>query len=212
MRFLALGDSYTIGEGVSPNETWPFQLARRLRAEGIALADPVVVARTGWTTGELQAGIDRADPQGPFALVSLLIGVNDQDRGWKLEAYRVHFAALLSQAVAFAGDLPTRVIVLSIPDWGVTTFARRDGHDADQVAREIDVFNAANREETARQGAVYVNVTTISRQAATLPVWIADDGLHPTGAMYGAWVKILLPVVKDMLRGREGSYESHSFA
>src|SRR6476646_6311968 len=124
MRFLALGDSYTIGESVSPAERWPAQLTAMLRREGLTLDEPQIVATTGWTTAELSAGNDRAAPRGLYELVSLLIGVNNQYRGHDIEEYRAQFDALLARALAFAGGRPARVVVLSIPDWGVTPFAR----------------------------------------------------------------------------------------
>jgi lysophospholipase L1-like esterase len=126
MRFLALGDSYTIGERVAKNERWPVQLAARLRAHGVPITDPEIIAVTGWTTDELDAGIQAAQPQGPYDLVSLLIGVNNQYRGRSPEEYQAQFADLLQQAIGLAGGDPTRVIVLSIPDWGVTPFAANE--------------------------------------------------------------------------------------
>src|SRR5437867_870540 len=135
MRYLALGDSYTIGEGVAEQERWPVQLVRLLRHRGVAIADPEIIARTGWTTEELAAAIAQHPPRGPYALVSLLIGVNDQYRGGDPEAYRPRFAALLAQAISFAGNDARRVIVLSIPDWGVSPFAA--GGDRARIAAEI---------------------------------------------------------------------------
>lgn len=190
-RFLALGDSYTIGEGVAEAERWPVQLAALLTAQGVAVAAPEIIARTGWTTAELSAGIDAAAPAGPYDLVSLLIGVNNQYRGLETEAYRTEFAALLQRASAFAGGRPARVLVLSIPDWGVTGFAT--GRDRAQIAREIDAFNALNRAEAERLGARYVDVTPLSRRAATESGWVAPDNLHPSGKMYAAWAELAQP-------------------
>lgn len=197
MRFLALGDSYTIGEGVLDSERWPVQLAARLREKGIAMEPPAIVARTGWTTDELMAGIDGAPPEGTFELVSLLIGVNNQYRGRDLEEYGGQFVALLERAVALARGEASRVLVLSIPDWGVTPFAA--GHDAAAIAAAIDAFNAINREETERAGARYVDVTPISRAAAGDPALLADDGLHPSGRMYAAWAALALPAACEAL-------------
>lgn len=199
MKFLALGDSYTIGERVAENERWPVQLAARLQEQGIHLAAPETIARTGWTTDELAAGIQAAQPAGPYDLVSLLIGVNNQYRGRSLEEYQAQFADLLQQAIAFAGDDPARVIVLSIPDWGVTPFAARQ--DGAAIATEIDTFNAINRAEAEQAGVWYVDVTAVSRQATADPTLIADDGLHPSGKMYAAWVELVLPVVLEKVIG-----------
>src|SRR6267378_4763448 len=132
VRYLALGDSYTIGERVEPGERWPAQLASLLRHEGLAALEPEIIARTGWTTDELMADIERAAPEGRFDLVSLLIGVNDQYRGRDAEEYRGPFRTLLERAVAFAGGEAGRVVVVSIPDWGATPFAR--GRDRARIA------------------------------------------------------------------------------
>jgi lysophospholipase L1-like esterase len=188
LRYLALGDSYTIGEGVEPAERWPVQLAALLRARGVDVGDPEIVARTGWTTDELAAGIDAARPSGPYALVSLLIGVNNQYRGLSVDAYRVEFRALLQRAMAFAGGEAGRVVVVSIPDWGVTPFAA--GRDRAQVAREIDAYNAAGRDATAALGAHWVDVTPTSRRMADA---VVGDGLHPSAAQYREWADQALP-------------------
>ena len=193
MRYLALGDSYTIGEGVGADERWPDQLAALLRGQGMAVGPPEIVARTGWTTGELMAGIDRAAPSGCFELVSLLIGVNDQYRGMEAGEYRAPFRALLERAVTFAGGEAPRVIVLSVPDWSVTPFAQ--GRDRARIASEIDRFNAVNRHETVARGARYVDVTQASRAAppAGAGPRLAPDGLHPSGEMYAVWARLVLP-------------------
>lgn len=193
VRILALGDSYTIGDGVAPDERWPMQLAAMLRARGREVAAPTIVARTGWTTDELAAGIDEAHLTGPYALVTLLIGVNNQYRDRGLGEYRAQFRALLAQAVGFAAGRTERVIVLSIPDWGVTPFA--EGRDRARIARGIDAFNTVNREEAARAGTRYVDVTTISRRASGQPELVVADNLHPSAAMYALWVRAMLPAV-----------------
>jgi len=198
-RYLALGDSYTIGESVEEAARWPLQLAALLRQRGIAVGAPEIVARTGWTTAELAAGIDAAAPRGPYALVSLLVGVNDQYRGGQPEAYRAAFAALLRRAIAFAGGAPGRVIVLSIPDWSVTAFAAGSGRELARIAREIHLFNAVNREETARAGARYVDITPISERALGDRALLAGDGLHPSGAMYAEWARLALPAATAAL-------------
>ena len=202
MRFLALGDSYTIGESVEPAGRWPVQLAALLRAQGVNVGEPTIIATTGWTTDELSAGIDRANPQGTYELVSLLIGVNNQYRGRGLDEYRHQFVALLNRAIAFANGKPSRVLVLSIPDWGVTPFA--SGRDPVAIAAEIDAFNAINREEAERLGAHYVDATPFSRLAANDPSLIASDGLHPSGKMYAKWARLALPAARDALVRDEG--------
>jgi len=198
LRFLALGDSYTIGESVDPAQRWPIQLAAAIRFAGLNLTDPVIVARTGWTTDELAAAIQADPPAGPYDLVSLLIGVNNQYRGYDLASYRAEFRQLLAQAIEFAGGDTARVIVLSIPDWGVTPFA--EGRDRALIAADIDAFNAVNRRESQAAGVRYLDITSTSRQAANHPDLLAADGLHPSGEMYARWVAELLPLVQAMLQ------------
>jgi lysophospholipase L1-like esterase len=200
-RYLALGDSYTIGEAVPEPTRWPVQLAGLLQSRGVAVGAPEIVARTGWTVSELDAGIDAAAPHGPYDLVSLLIGVNDQYRGRSAAAYQLVFAGMLRRSIGFAGGNASRVIVLSIPDWSVTPFALRSGRDVARVAQEIRQFNEVNRAETHRTGARYVDITPVSQQAAGRPALIAPDGLHPSAAMYTEWAKLTLPEATAALGG-----------
>ena len=198
LQLLALGDSYTIGESVPEAERWPVQLVELLARRGIALDPPQILAKTGWTTDELSAAIAERSPSGKYQLVTLLIGVNNQYRGRDSENYREEFRALLHQAIAFADRRAERVIVLSIPDWGVTPAA--EGRDRAKIAEEIDQFNRINWEETSRTGARYVDVTPISRRAAREPRLVADDGLHPSGEMYRLWTEKVLPEAIAALR------------
>jgi lysophospholipase L1-like esterase len=195
LTFLALGDSYTIGERVAVAERWPVQLAAALRAAGVDLGEPRIVAKTGWTTDELAAAIAAERITGTYDLVSLLIGVNNQYRGRSAEEYREQFRGLLGQAIGFAGGRAARVIVLSIPDWGVMPFA--EGRDRAKIGREIDEFNAIARDEVARSGATWVDITPVSRKMK--PEWAADDGLHPSGAQYAAWAALALTPAKAAL-------------
>ena len=197
-KYLALGDSYTSGESVGADDRWPVQLAHRLKENGIDLGEPQIIAATGWTTDELSAGIDEANPVGPFQLVTLSIGVNNQYRGRGLDEYRLQFNALLKRAIGFAGGNAKHMLVLSIPDWGVTPFA--DGRDRGKIGKQIDQFNSINREETEKAGAMYVDVTPESRTASSQPSLIAGDGLHPSEEMYAQWVKLALPVAEKALR------------
>ena len=200
MKFLALGDSYTIGESVPPEERWPVQLAALLRARDIPIEAPEIMAKTGWTTDELAAAIQRANFQSPYDLVSLLIGVNNQYRGWSQGIYRTEFAELLRRAIDFAGGDPNRVIVLSIPDWGVTPFVARDIRERtpEQISAEIAAFNTINWEETTRLGAHYVDITPTSQKAANDLSLLASDHLHPSGKMYRLWVEEALPIVIEI--------------
>lgn len=192
LRYLALGDSYTIGEDVPAQARWPVQLVENLRKQGVAIDDPQIVAVTGWTTDELSAGMEQAALAPGYDLVTLLIGVNNQYRGRPAQEYREQFRALLLRAVALANRHPEHVVVVSIPDWGVTSFGYTSGRDLQQIARELDTFNAIARDEATEVGALFVNVTGISREHAGL---VASDGLHPSGAQYALWTDAIAPIV-----------------
>jgi lysophospholipase L1-like esterase len=198
-RFLALGDSYTIGEGVAPDERWPMQLAQRLRAEGVAIVDPEIVATTGWTTDELSAAMDAASFSPPYALVTLLIGVNNQYRERSVANYREEFSALLARAIALAGEHVDRVVVVSIPDWGVTGFARANGRDARRIAIEIDAFNATARAIARDRGIAFVDVTSLSRTAGDGNDMLVADRLHPSGAQYALWAEPIFAAARQAL-------------
>ena len=197
IRYLALGDSYTIGEGVMPEARWPHRLAAALRVQGIALEDPQIIATTGWTTDELEAAIAAQAPAGPFGLVSLLIGVNNQYRGRSVEDYAVQFRRLLERALHLASGSAGHVLVLSIPDWGVTPFAR--DREPPRIARELDGYNAAAAAICSAHGVVFVDITALSRQHGAEPAMLADDGLHPSGAMYALWAQRALPFAQRLL-------------
>ena len=202
ISYLALGDSYTIGESVAPAGRWPNQLAQALRAQGVALADPRIIATTGWTTDELSAAIDAAEssaPLGHYGFVSLAIGVNNQYRGRDVGNYRLELNALVERAIQLAGGNQRHVLMLSIPDWGVTPFARDSGRDLKQIAEELDAYNAAAREICAAHGVAFVDITRVSRDLGAQPEMLADDGLHPSAAMYAEWTRLALPTAKEIL-------------
>ncbi|NZA27254.1 SGNH/GDSL hydrolase family protein [Luteimonas sp. SJ-92] len=203
IAYLALGDSYTIGEAVAADGRWPVQLARALRAEGVALGDPRIIARTGWTTDELEAAIDAAAPSPGHGFVSLLIGVNNQYRGRPLDEYRTQFAGLLERAIDLAGGRPGRVMVLSIPDWGVTPFAAGSGRDVGAIAADLDAYNAAAAELCATRGVAFVDIAPVSRARGAEPAMLADDGLHPSAAMYAQWTALALPVARRLLAAHD---------
>lgn len=196
LRYLALGDSYTIGEGVAASACWPAQLVARLAERGLALAPPQIVATTGWTTDELIQGIAASPLDPPYALVSLLIGVNNQYRGRSADEYATQFQQLLVQAIAFAGDRADRVLVVSIPDWATTRFAAAGDRDRATVSAEIDQFNALARRQAIDAGAAFVDVTGLSRQH---PDELVDDGLHPSAEQYARWVERIVPVAAAAL-------------
>ena len=199
LAYLALGDSYTIGEGVDDAGRWPTQLAQGLRNAGVAIADPRIIATTGWTTAELSAAMDASEPFGEWDLVSLLVGVNNQYRGHHVDDYLGEFTRLLQRAIALADNRPSRVLVLSIPDWGVTPFAFASGRDRQVIADELDAYNAAARDVCDAHGVAFVDVTDISRDGGGEPAMLADDGLHPSAAQYARWAEAALPVAQRLL-------------
>jgi lysophospholipase L1-like esterase len=198
ITYLALGDSYTIGEGAPATGRWPVHLAKMARAQGLALAKPTIIARTGWTTAELQEAIRAAHNPHTYGLVSLLIGVNNQYRGQSVALYRTEFRALLATAIAFAGGQPQHVLVLSIPDWGQAPFA--EGRDRAQIAVEIDQFNAVAHEECQHADVAFVDITPLTRTPASDAKQFVADGLHYTGAQMRQWAALALPVVQQQLR------------
>ena len=198
LNYLALGDSYTIGESVDSSQRWPVQLVERLREDSLEVNDAEIIARTGWTTGELISGIEAEDPAGNYGLVSLLIGVNNQYRGLPIGSFRTEFVQLLNIALDKAGGDKAKVIVLSIPDWGVMPFA--EGRDREKIAEEIDSFNAVVKEECRQAGISFFDITGISRQAKDDASLVASDGLHPSGEMYKLWVHRIYPAVREILK------------
>lgn len=197
LRFLALGDSYTIGEGVTEPERWPNQLASMLRARAVDIADPLIIARTAWTTDELSDAIDGEKPTGPYDLVTLLVGVNDQYRSRPVRAFAAEFVMLLRRAKGLAGKVPSRTIAISIPDWGTTPFA--EGRDRPRISAEVDEYNARACELASGAGANWVDITVISRAMQTNPELVAPDGLHPSGELYRRWAEAIIPVALTAL-------------
>lgn len=195
-RFLALGDSYTIGEGVIAAQRWPAQLVARLREEAIMLADADIVATTGWTTDELQQALDAREFTPPYALVSLLVGVNNQYRGRHPDNFRSELSVLVDFALDMAAGDARKVLLLSIPDWGVTRFAAEQNVDAARIAEDIDCYNTAVHELSRARGTHWVDVTGLSRGPGRN--LLADDGLHPSAEQYALWVEAILPVVRGM--------------
>lgn len=197
--YLALGDSYTIGELVPLKENFPHQLVELLHAEKIEVAAPVIVAKTGWTTDELAMAIREEGIKETFSFVTLLIGVNNQYRGRELENYREDFTNLLNQAIVFANGHTQHVFVVSIPDWGVTPFA--EGKDRGAIAKQIDVYNATNKEITMAHRVNWLDITDSTRVNGTNADFLAEDGLHPSGKEYHVWAKRLVSLVEKSLRG-----------
>ena len=189
--YLALGDSYTVGESVSKSERWPDQLVASLANKNIFLNSPEIIAKTGWTTTELQEGINLAPLNYPYDWVTLLIGVNNQYRGKSIKEFENEFYNLLSQAIMFSGNRKERVFVLSIPDWGAMPYAL--DNDIQKIAEEIDAFNQVIYQLCAKENVRFIDITHLSRKVSDYANWIAKDGLHPSGTQYSKWVLEILP-------------------
>lgn len=186
VRYLALGDSYTIGESVAEVQRWPVQLMRAFKSRGYETEAPEIIAVTGWRTDDLRNAIATRDPRRDYDLVSLLIGVNNQYQGRSVSEYEKEFEALLDIAITHARKDKSRVFVLSIPDYGFTPFGKEK---QEKVSEQIDTFNAVNKRITLKKGVAYVDITDISRMGLKQPDLVADDGLHPSGKMYALWVE-----------------------
>jgi lysophospholipase L1-like esterase len=195
ITYLALGDSYTIGESVPAEENFPNQLAGMLRKKGMDVKNPDIVAKTGWTTDELMKAVSAASLQPKYDYVTLLIGVNNQYRGKSVDEYSLQFELLLMKAIKFAGGDESHVIVVSIPDWGATPFARDKGSDRSKVTEEINAFNKENNHIAYRYKVKYVDITPGSREALINPDLLASDKLHPSGMEYKRWAEAIVKVM-----------------
>lgn len=183
--YLALGDSYTIGETVLLADNFPYQTVQLLREKGISFYAPEIIAKTGWTTDELFTAISQRKTLPSYDFVTLLIGVNNQYRGRTVENFKPEFEALLQQAIQFAGNNKDHVFVLSIPDWGVTPFA--EGRDRAQIAREIDAYNNICKQVSQQNNVHFIDITPSTRLATQDHSLVAADGLHPSGKEYTKW-------------------------
>jgi lysophospholipase L1-like esterase len=197
--YLALGDSYTIGESVAVDQRWPVQLVSVLRARGLRLDDPQIIAVTGWTTDELETGMQQAGLERCYGLVSLSIGVNNQYRHRNLRNFRQEYDRLLQRAIDLAGGNKQRVFVLSIPDWSVTPFAKSTDRDLGQEAAALAAYNQAKREITEASAVAYFDITPSTQLAAKDTTLLAADGLHPSGKLYALWVEQIIDKVQAML-------------
>ncbi len=196
-NYLAIGDSYTIGESVPPSKNFPNQTVALLKKAGITIEEPTIIAKTGWTTDELQEQLSRTRLAVPFDFVTLLIGVNNQYRGRSADEYAKQFEELLQEAIGYAGGNVKHVIVLSIPDWGVTPFA--EGRERKQIAKEINLYNSINERISKQYKVHYINITPFTREAVTDKTLVAKDGLHPSAKDYARWAeKVKEVIIKEM--------------
>ena len=189
LRFLALGDSYTIGEGVPKEDSWPSQFVAALRKRGVDTEKLTVIAQTGWRTDNLMNEIDIVELDSTYNLVSLLIGVNNQFQGVNIDVYPTEFRTLLETAISLCDGNKKGVFVLSIPDYGYTPFGLSDQA---YISAQIDQYNAINREITQETGIAYYDITPISREVINKPEYLATDNLHPSGEMYAKWIELIL--------------------
>ena len=189
LSYLALGDSYTIGELVPLHESFPYQTVQLLRNKGVAIQAPEIVAKTGWTTDELNEQILHTRFLPKYDLVTLLIGVNNQYRGRHWYEFKLEFMNLLQKAIGFAGGDPNKVFVLSIPDWGVTPFAK--GREVAVIAAEIDKYNEQCKFVSADMKCNYIDITNSQRADGSNADFLATDLLHPNGKEYAKWAEQL---------------------
>jgi lysophospholipase L1-like esterase len=197
-KWLALGDSYTIGQNVQATERFPYLATVSLRSQGIDAGDPVYIATTGWTTANLQSAINAQSPLGVFDIVTLLIGVNDQYQGVDTSVYRNRFSQLLQKSVELASGKASHVFVLSIPDYSATPFVSASSKP--RVSKEIDQFNAINKQITLSQGIAYIDITPLTREVVNDPSLLANDGLHYSAKEHRLWADLLVPLLKPVLQ------------
>jgi lysophospholipase L1-like esterase len=198
--YLALGDSYTIGEGVEESGRYPNQTIALLKEKGMVIEFSGIIAKTGWTTDELSKGINDSGIRGNnYDLVTLLIGVNNQYRGRDIENYKMEFKSLLQDAITFAKGNANHVVVISIPDWGVTPFALARGTDKEKVGTEIDTYNQANKSIAEELGTHYLEITERYREIGALPQMVVEDKLHPSDLIYKEWAEQLVQIIGEKM-------------
>lgn len=197
LSYLALGDSYTIGQNVTADQRWPVLLVKDLKKNGKQVRRPDIIATTGWLTTHLIYSLNANPPVKRYDLVSLLIGVNNQYQGLSIEQYRKEFRELLTKCTAYTGGDSSKVFVLSIPDWGVTLSTSPANRD--RIAKDIDHFNEVAQEECTKQNILFIDITPISRQALDNPSMIASDGLHFSGKMHQLWVDKVSPIMQKRI-------------
>ena len=195
-KFLALGDSYTIGASVTVNERWPVQFLNELKLYTSAIDTLQIIATSGWRVDQLKNGMNKSNLEPPYGLISLLIGVNNQFQGQNANGFRPEFIEILEKSLKLVNNRKERFFVISIPDWGASPFG--SGFDRAKVSKEIDEFNSVLKEESEKRGVRYFNITDISRRALTDRTLIASDGLHPSGKMYKLWVDKMIPEISKI--------------
>ena len=195
MKYLALGDSYTIGELVPAEDNFPQQTVSILKEKKIEVSLDKIIAVTGWTTGELNEAISKEKPDSDYDWVTLLIGVNNQYRGQEIERYEKELYNLISQSILFANGRASRVIILSIPDWGLTPFNTK--RDSAQVSKEIDEYNTIKKKWAEHFGCPYIDITPLTRKYSKDEEYLTNDKLHLTGKMYRLWAERIAQIIAD---------------
>ena len=195
-KFLALGDSYTIGQSVEVNQRWPVQFLKELKSSVNAIDTLQIIARTGWRVDELKEAMNSSNLEPPYGLVSLLIGVNNQYQGQNANDFRPEFIEILEKSLKLVNNRKERLFVVSIPDWGASPYGF--GFDRAKVSKEINDFNSVVKEESEKRGLRYFDITAISRRALLDRTLIASDGLHPSGKMYKLWVDKMIPIISKV--------------
>lgn len=196
IKYLALGDSYTIGQSVPEKDRWPVLFAKSLSGNTISVTTTDILAKTGWTTANLLSAVYGYQPKENYDLVSLLIGVNNQFQGQSIDQFRIDFHELLLKSIAYTGGRANRVFVLSIPDWGCTIFG---SGSREEIGKSIDKFNLVVKEECLKEKILFIDITQLSRQALTDPTMLASDNLHYSAKMHQMWVNEARPKVKLLL-------------
>jgi lysophospholipase L1-like esterase len=196
--YLALGDSYTIGEGLPLQNSFPYQFVQALRKKKHAFAAPEIIAKTGWTTDELAAAIEEYNFLNQYNLVSLLIGVNNQYRGRSIEEYKMQFENLLNTALGLAGGKADHVLVFSIPDYSITPFAKK--MDREKISHQIELFNSVCRAVSVQYKAQYIDISTNSKTIKTTKISTVQDGVHPSEKEYKKWAAKAVKAVKHLLK------------
>lgn len=196
--YLALGDSYTIGESVLLYKSFPYQVVHILRKKGLNFSAPEIIAKTGWTTDELKNGLNEHYPLPQYHIVTLLIGVNNQYRGRPVEEYKLEFETLLKQALLHANGVKERVIVLSIPDYSVTPFT--DSMDKKNISEEISLYNSVNKAVSLQYKVHYVDITTDFKKALNDSSLLAPDNLHPSEIEYKNWAEKVADIIYRQLK------------
>ena len=198
VRYLAIGDSYTVGEGIETTQIWPSQLKRKLLENRVEEVELTVIAATGYTTREVTQLVNTATFEKPFDIISIQVGVNNQYRGESVAQFGEELEEMFQTIASNYYLKDAKQFVVSIPDWGATPYG--SSYDRVQIAIEINQFNGLKRNITEARSAPFINITDISRTDPDAPEFVASDGLHPSELMYSYWVERIFPIVKQQLQ------------